>query len=268
LEITDQKRQKQTFLFIILSGIFLTNAILAEMIGVKIFSGEQSLGLPPAQLKLIGGWVLDFNLTAGVVIWPVVFITTDIINEYFGKKGVRRITLLTVIFIMYIYLVITLVINLEPAQFWLDVNSTDPNGDPFNVNYAFKKIFGQGAAIIVGSLVAFMIGQLLDVLVFHRLRRITGSRHIWLRATGSTLVSQLVDSFVVLTVAFYFLAPIESRWTWTQVISVGIINYIYKFIIAIVITPLLYVAHYLIDNYLGKDLAEEMMEEAALSSKI
>ena len=236
------------------------------MIGVKIFSGEGSLGLPPAQLNLIGGWVLDFNLTAGVVIWPVVFITTDIINEYFGRSGVKRISYLTVIFIAYIYLVITFVIHLEPAQFWLDVNSTDPDGNSFNVNFAFKKIFGQGAAIIVGSMIAFLIGQLLDVVVFHRLRKITGSKHIWLRATGSTLVSQLVDSFVVLSVAFYFLAPEGSRWTWTQVISIGIINYIYKFGIAIVITPLLYVAHYFIDRYLGKELSEEMMAEAAASS--
>ena len=236
------------------------------MIGVKIFSGEGSIGLPPAQLQLIGGWVLDFNLTAGVVIWPVVFITTDIINEYFGRSGVKRISYMTVVFIAYIYLVIIFVIRLEPAQFWLDVNSTDADGNYFNINFAFRKIFGQGAAIIVASMVAFLIGQLLDVLVFHRLRRITGQKHIWFRATGSTLVSQLVDSFVVLSVAFYFLQPEETRWTWTQVVSVGMINYIYKFGIAILITPLLYVAHYLIDGYLGKELSEQMMEEAAASS--
>jgi queuosine precursor transporter len=259
-------QNKKTFLFIVLSGIFLTNALLAEMIGVKIFSGEASIGLPPAQLKLIGGWVLDFNLTAGVVIWPVVFITTDIINEYFGKSGVKRISYLTVIFIAYIFLVITFVISLEPAQFWLDINSTDSDGNSFNIDYAFRKIFGQGAAIIVGSLIAFLIGQLLDVIVFHKLRKITGSKQLWLRATGSTLVSQLVDSFVVLFVAFYFLAPSEFRWSLTQVFSVGIINYIYKFAIAILITPLLYVAHYLIDNYLGKELSEEMMTEAAIKS--
>ena len=80
--------QKKHRLFIILSGIFLTNAIIAEMIGVKIFSGEGTLGLAPAHLNILG-FTMDFNLTAGAVIWPVVFITSDLINEYFGKPGVK-----------------------------------------------------------------------------------------------------------------------------------------------------------------------------------
>jgi reverse gyrase len=82
-----------------------------------------------------------------------------------------------------------------------------------------------------------------------------------LRATGSTLISQFVDSFVVLFVAFYFLAPADSRWSATQVVSVGIINYIYKFIVAILLTPLIYLAHGLIDRYLGEQ-AEEVKKKA------
>ena len=260
-------KSKRANLFIVLSGIFLTNAIIAEIIGVKIFSLEGTLGFQPAQIPLLNGSVLDFNLTAGVVIWPVVFITTDIINEYFGKTGVRRISYLTAAFIAYIFLVIWLVTLLAPAEFWLDVNGTDNQGNAFNINYAFNKLFRQGAGIIVGSLVAFLIGQLLDVFVFHQLRKITGGKNLWLRATGSTLFSQLIDSFVVLFIAFYFLAPSGSRWSVEQVLSVGIINYIYKFGIAVAITPLLYVAHYLIDSYLGKEKAEKMMEEAAAKSK-
>jgi hypothetical protein len=252
-------QDKKTNLFVILSGIFLTNAILAELIGVKIFSAESTLGLPPAQIRLLNDFVLDFNLTAGVVIWPVVFITTDIINEYFGKNGVRRISFLTVYFISYIFLVIWVVTILPPAAFWLDINSIDAEGNSFNINFAYNKIFRQGAGIIIGSLVAFLIAQLTDVFVFQKLRSITGAKKIWLRATGSTLVSQLIDSFVVLGVAFYLF----GNWSLAQVISVGIINYIYKFVVAIAITPLLYVAHYLIDWYLGKDLAEEMTTEAA-----
>ena len=93
-------------LFIFLSGIFLTNAILAELIGVKIFSLESTLGLPQANIQVLPGFVLDFNLTAGVIIWPVVFLTTDIINEYFGKQGVQRISFLTAGFILYIFLII------------------------------------------------------------------------------------------------------------------------------------------------------------------
>ncbi len=252
---------KKQNLFVLLTVIFLTNALLAEMIGVKIFSGEAALGVAPAQIKLFGDWVLDFNLTAGVILWPVVFITTDVINEYFGKKGVQHISFLTVGCISFAFLAIWLITILPPANFWMDVNSTDAKGNPFNMDFAFNKIFRQGAGIIVGSLVAFMIGQLLDVFVFQKLKRITGEGKIWLRATGSTLVSQLVDSFVVLFMAFYFLAPADSRWSVEQVTSVGIINYIYKFAIAILLTPLIYLAHYLIDRYLG-DEATRIKQEA------
>lgn len=257
---------KKTNLFIVLAGIFITNALLAELIGTKIFSLEQTLGFPPAQIRLFGDWILDFNLTAGVVLWPVVFITTDIINEYFGKQGVKKISYLTVIFISFAFIIINIVTRLEPAQFWLDINSTDISGAPMNINYAFRKVFLQGSAIIVGSLVAFLIGQLLDVFVFHKLRNVTGSKFLWLRATGSTLVSQLVDSFVVLFIAFYLLAPDNSQWSVSQVMSVGIINYIYKFFIAVALTPLLYIAHNIIDKYLGKEKSEQLMNEAAGSS--
>jgi uncharacterized PurR-regulated membrane protein YhhQ (DUF165 family) len=167
--------QKKHRLFIVLSGIFLTNAIIAEMIGVKIFSGEGTLGLAPAHLTILG-FTMDFNLTAGAVIWPVVFITSDLINEYFG------------------------------------------------------------------------------------MRKITGSKMLWLRATGSTLVSQLIDSFVVLYIAF---AGIFSN---SQIVAIGLTNYLYKFAVAILLTPAIYGGHYLIDRYLGKENAKTLSEEAAAGS--
>jgi uncharacterized integral membrane protein (TIGR00697 family) len=253
--------RKRTNLFLVLSGIFLTNAILAEIIGVKIFSAEALLGVSPAHIPLLGDFVLDFNLTAGAIIWPVVFVTSDIINEYFGKSGVRRISILTALFITYAFLIIYAATLLPAAQFWLEVNNTDSGGNPFNINEAFGKIFRQGLGIIIGSISAFLIGQLLDVYIFHALRKKTGKGKIWLRATGSTLVSQLVDSFWVLTVAFYFF----GNWSFKQVIAVAIINYIYKFTVAVLLTPVLYLAHYLIDGYLGHKQAEKLTEEAAQS---
>jgi hypothetical protein len=104
-----------------------------------------------------------------------------------------------------------------------------------------------------------LIGQVLDVTVFSWLRRRTGSKYIWLRATGSTLFSQLVDSFVVIFIAFYLF----GNWSVTQIVQVGSINYIYKGCIALLTTPVLYIAHYLIDNYLGKENARQLADEAA-----
>ena len=113
---------KRTRLFIVLSGIFLTNALVAEMIGTKIFSFEGTLGMDPANLNVLG-FTMDFNLTAGALIWPVVFITSDLINEYFGKAGVKRISYLTAALIAYSFLVIFMAIELPAAGFWLDANS-------------------------------------------------------------------------------------------------------------------------------------------------
>ncbi|WP_323757177.1 queuosine precursor transporter [Roseivirga sp.] len=255
-------KNKKTNLFLILAGIFITNALIAELIGGKIFSFEKTLGFSPLDISLFGDFMLQFNLTAGVLLWPVVFITTDIINEYFGKRGVKRITYITVGLIAYAFLVIYLAMKLVPADFWLGVFATDANGNPFNIDEAFQKVFSQGLNIIFASLVAFLIGQFVDVYVFHKLRKITGHNKIWLRATGSTLISQLIDSFVVLFVAFYFL----GAWPIEQVLAVGLTNYIYKFLIAILLTPLLYIAHYFIDRYLGKDVSEQLQAEASMES--
>ncbi|MCX2746074.1 queuosine precursor transporter [Mangrovivirga sp. M17] len=259
--------EKKRNLFFILSGIFLTNALLAEIVGVKIFSLERTFGANPVNFELFSGANMSFNLTAGVILWPVVFITTDIINEYFGRKGVKKISFATVAFISYMFIVIFIITKLAPADFWLKTNEEGPDGNNFNVNFAFNKLFLQSAGIIIGSLIAFLIGQLLDVTVFHYLRRFTGADKIWLRATGSTLVSQLIDSFIVLYIAFILFAPANSKWTYTQLLNVGLMNYMYKFVVAIVLTPLLYLAHWLIDGYLGKDSAEELMEEAARNSR-
>lgn len=253
------QQAKKTNLFLVLGSIFLTNAILAEIIGVKIFSAEKTLGFDPVNINILGDYVLDFNLTAGAVIWPIVFITTDIINEYFGKKGVKKISFITAGLIAYVFLVIGVVTVLTPADFWLDVNSQGPDGNPFDISFAFNTIFRQGLGIIIGSLTAFLLGQLIDVYVFQKLRAMTGAKMIWLRATGSTLVSQFIDSFVVLGIAFY----VFGNWDLSQIIAVGIINYIYKFTVAILLTPLLYLGHGIIDKYLGKELAEEMMNEAS-----
>jgi hypothetical protein len=250
--------EKKNRLFIFLSGFFLTNALVAEMVGTKIFSLEHAVGLNPANLNLFG-YTLDFNLTAGVVIWPFVFVTTDIINEYFGKEGVRRISLLTAGLIAFAFFIIGAATLLPPAPFW--VNLYQQEG--LDINQAFSTIFRQGLGIIIGSLTAFLIGQFLDVYVFQRLRRLTGPKLLWLRATGSTLFSQLIDSFVVLTIAFY----VFGKWTILQVISVGIVNYLFKFVAAIAMTPLVYLGHFLIDRYLGKEEAEKISEEAASKSK-
>jgi len=247
-------KEKSTRLFYILGSFFIANALLAEFIGVKIFSLEKTFNISPANLNIFG-FDLSFNLTAGVLLWPVVFIMTDIINEYFGRRGVRFISFTAASLILYAFLLVYLSIGITSADFWIERET--PRGI-VNMDLAFNTIFGQGLWIIIGSLVAFLIGQLVDVTVFHFVKKKTGNSKIWLRATGSTLVSQFIDSFVVLFIAFY----LGAGWDIKLVLAIGIVNYIYKFSIAVILTPILYVIHYFIDVYLGKDIAEKIMLEA------
>jgi len=253
-------KTKESRLFIVLASFLIANAILAEFIGVKIFTVEGSLGIERFDVNMFGVPDLSFNMSAGVITWPLIFIMTDIINEYFGVKQVRFLSILAAILISYAFMVVGFAMNLVPSDFW--INQTI-NSAPINMNNAFSAIFGQGMWIIVGSIVAFLIGQMVDVIIFHRIKKMTGERFLWLRATGSTLASQFIDSFVVIFIAFY-MNP-QYNWSWQMVAAIGIVNYSYKFIVAILMTPLLYVVHNIIDRFLGKELSSKLILEARKS---
>jgi queuosine precursor transporter len=256
-------KDKPTKLFVILSGIFVANALIAEIIGVKIFSLEATLGLAPANLHILGD-VYTFSMTAGVLLWPVVFIMTDIINEYYGVKGVRFLSVMAACLIVFAFFIFFWAIRLTPADFFVTskVNSGVPDMDK-----AYQQILGQSSLIIIGSLTAFLVGQLVDVFAFHKIKKVTGEKKIWLRATGSTLISQLIDSFVVLFIAFYIGPKIYNPngdfvWPLSLIISVCIINYMYKFAVAILLTPVIYWVHGIIERYLGHEKAAEMKQMA------
>ncbi len=252
-------KDKSVKLYIILAGIFSTNAIVAEFIGGKIFSLEKTLGIQPVVFSLFGEQGLSFNLTAGVLLWPVVFIMTDIINEYYGMRGVRFLSYLTVVLISLSFFAAYGAIELVPADWWVGVNAE--KGVP-DTQKAYTQIFGQGMWIIAGSVIAFLIGQILDVYIFHKIKLITGEKKIWLRATGSTLVSQFIDSFVVIIIAF----RLGQDWSWPKVIAIALVGYSYKFLVAILITPVIYLVHNLIEKYLGHTLAAEMKQSAVRSA--
>ncbi|MEM6316801.1 MAG: queuosine precursor transporter [Bacteroidota bacterium] len=248
---------KPAILFIFLGAFFVCNAIVANFIGVKIFAVEPTIGINPMNWNLFGH-VGSLSLSAGVLLWPIVFIMTDIINEYYGKKGVKILSYIGVGMITYAFLMIYGAIELTPASFW--TGSYAEQGVP-DMQSAFATIFGQGAWIIVASNIAFLVGQVIDATVFHRLRKWTKNDKVWLRATGSTLISQFIDSFLVLYIAFVLGPP---QWEISLFLAVGVVNYTYKFIVAVVLTPAIYLAHNLIDNYLGKERAEAMKRRAIL----
>jgi uncharacterized integral membrane protein (TIGR00697 family) len=213
-------KNRKDIVFLVLAGFFITNALIAELIGGKLI---QFFGL--------------FTQSIGIILWPIVFILTDLINEHFGKDGVKKLTYVTVGLISFAFIILTIAIKIPATTF-----------SPIN-NEVFKTVFGQSQWIIIGSIVAFFISQLVDVYVFVILKKITGNKFIWLRATGSTLVSQLVDTFIVQYIAFV----LPAKWTLDEFITNASWGYLFKLIIAISLIPIIYLGHYLIGKYLKKE---------------
>ena len=242
-------KDKPTKIFVIFTAFFVANALIAESIGTKIFSLEKLFGFNPSHFTIFGQKDIAISLTCGVLLWPLEFIMTDIVNEYYGPKAVRRISFIAIALISYAFLMFYAAIHVPPADFWIGSHVNDGVPDMQN---AFNGIFGQGMRIILGSLVAFFVSQLVDVTVFHKIKKITGEGKVWLRATGSTLVSQLVDSYIVLFIAFL------GVFTWQQILAIGIVNYFYKAFMAIILTPLIYLIEHRIERYVGHETAKKM----------
>jgi len=246
---------KPTKIFVGFTAFFAANALIAEAIGMKLFSLEGLFGTDPVNFTLFGQSGMAFTLTCGVILWPLEFVITDIINEYYGPRAVRRISITAVILITYAFLMYFVAIALPPAEVWL--NSSHEQGVE-NIQTSFTAIFGQNMRIIVGSIVAFLVSQAVDVFVFQKIKKVTGNKHLWLRATGSTLVSQLVDSYIVLFIAF------SGLFSWQLILAIGIMNYLYKFTMAIILTPVIYLVEKRIEKYVGHEAAQEM-KQAAMS---
>jgi queuosine precursor transporter len=253
--ITSILKDKATKLFLVITAFFVANALIAECIGGKIFSLEKLFGATPFNFSLLGESGLSISLTCGVLLWPLEFIMTDIVNEYYGPKAVRRISYIAVALIAYAFLMFYMAMSVPPADFWYGTGVDD--GVP-DMSKAFNSVFGQGMGIIVASITAFLVSQIVDVTVFHKIKKVTGEKKVWLRATGSTLVSQLVDSFIVLFIAFYLL----RGWSMQKVLAICMVNYAYKCFVAILLTPLIYLLEHRFDKYLGKETAHQMKQAA------
>jgi uncharacterized integral membrane protein (TIGR00697 family) len=227
-------------LFVVCSAIFLTALVVAEATAGKLFT-VFALSSP---ISIFGQEFNEVVMTAGVIAFPITFIITDLLNEYYGKSGIRFVTYIGMAMIVFEFGIIQIAMQVPTAS----ISPVD--GDSFNT------VFGASGRIIIGSLVAYVVGQLADISLFHWLRGLTDGKHLWLRATGSTFGSQFLDTFIVLFIAFY------GPMTLQTIIAVTLFNYGYKFIVAIVITPVIYGAHWAIDRYLGDELSKELLETA------
>jgi uncharacterized integral membrane protein (TIGR00697 family) len=239
---------KRETLLLVLLALFVGFFVTAEILGAKLWE-FRLLGIGPRELGL--GAEDKFVATAGILAFPLTFILTDIINEYFGRRIVRTFT----------WLAILVIVVLQPVIYGAAVVPTKSfTIDSQTAHAAYRLAFGQTYAIVAASLLAFLVGQLIDVSTFTWLRHKTGGKYLWLRAQGSTFVSQLVDTFIVIFVAFWLIPVVlgNEHMSARQAFVISVTNYVYKFAIAIAITPLLYFVHAAVERWLGHGEAERL----------
>jgi uncharacterized integral membrane protein (TIGR00697 family) len=205
-------RQK---LYLYLCAIFLTALLIGDTIGSKLFILDIPLGVT----------VLHSTLSVGSIWFPITFLLTDVINEFYGSEGARTITFIGFWMAIFAFAVL-LVARLIPAAPFSPISQG-----------MFDNVFGNANRIFVASLVAYLVGQLVDISIFQFAKQMTQSRHIWLRSTGSTLVSQLIDTLVVTYIAFYRKIPTA------QLHRAATTSYAVKVLLAVGLTPVIYAMH-------------------------
>jgi uncharacterized integral membrane protein (TIGR00697 family) len=223
---------RKTWLFIILAGLFIANAVTAELISNKLIS-------IPISFDFFGQKIGPLVTVIGILPWPVVFLLTDLLNEFYGAKTVRKLSWITAGLIMYCFVIVGVSLKIPALEI--------PNSQLAD-NRSYNLVFGQAQMVILGSIAAFLFSQLVDASLFKWIKSKTGERYIWLRSTGSTLVSQLVDSYVVLFIGFV----LPGAMAWNDFLSIAPTNYLLKLLIASALTPLIYVGHYTVKKYLAK----------------
>jgi uncharacterized integral membrane protein (TIGR00697 family) len=227
-----QLNGRRQWLFIALAGLFITNAVTAELISNKLIE-------IPLSWNVFGKQFGPFVTIIGILPWPVVFILTDLMNEFYGQKAVRRLSWITATLIAYCFLIVGISMSI-PAH--------EIKGSKLATNEAYNLVFGQAQAVIVGSIAAFLVSQILDAFLFEKIKQRTGNRFIWLRSTGSTMISQLIDSYIVLYIGFV----VPGAMSLSTYFEVAPTNYLLKMLIAVLLTPFIYLGHYLVRRYLNQ----------------
>ena len=206
----------RVLVFIGLTALFLTSLLIANLVGSWLFSFQLPFNTPFGQQVL---------LSAGIIFFPLTFLLTDLINEFYGTRAARFITVVGLFMAMVVYGFFTLA-----QQLPVDPRTVLPKAEFLHFSSLYTHM-------LVASLTAYLVGQLLDIQLFDWFHALTRHRFLWLRAQGSTLISQLFDSTIVVFIAFWGQLPAADLW------QLSLSNYVWKFLIVVAITPLLYAGH-------------------------
>jgi uncharacterized integral membrane protein (TIGR00697 family) len=234
----------RTRVYLYLCGVFLTALLIGDTIGAKLFTVDIPLGITK----------LKATLSVGAIWFPITFLLTDVINEFYGSKGARTVTFIGFWMALFSFFVIFVARRIPAASF-----------SPISQE-TFDRVFGNANRIFFASICAYLVAQLVDISIFQLVRRLTRSRLIWLRSTGSTLVSQLIDTLLVTYIAF------AGQLPPTELQRAAITSYAVKGILAIGLTPVIYGMHRLLRRHLSapeillspEEMAVEIRAESAL----
>lgn len=219
------KLDARIMLFVSLVAVFITCLVVGDLIGGK--------------LTAVHAFGREWVFTSGLLSFPITFVLTDILSEFYGRTAVRRVTVIAFFMVALTFAIVYTVGSLPWASF------TQSPGWGGITQREFGPVFTQAGTIQIASMTAFLLGSLVDISVFFLLKRLTGNRMLWLRATGSTAISQLVDTFVVQGIAF------GPKLTFSEYLNVVTTSYVIKLVIALGVTPLIYALHELIEKKLG-----------------
>lgn len=215
------KRQR---VFLVLAAIQIASLIVANMIGVKLFS-FRVFGEGKSFPEVI-------EHTAGMLPFPVTFLVTDLVNEFYGKKAARFIAWVSFGMALFGFVLVSIARAMPTLE-----------GIPGTADArSFELIFGGSSVMTLCSIIAFLFGSLLDIAVFGFFKRVTQGKMVWLRATGSTVVSQLFDSFVITILYFQVAQGLMGNQvaSFDFVLNTAITGYFLKFVIAVALTPFMY----------------------------
>lgn len=210
-----------------LTAVFVASLLIADITGVKLF-----------EINVAGR---DVKHTCGMLTFPVTFLLTDLINEYFGRRAARRVVWIGFAMGLLVFLVVSVALAMPRWEVGFNIKPG-----------SFEDVFANSRQMYLASLAAFLVGSMSDIYLFGVLKRATGGRMVWLRATGSTVASQAVDSFVVTYLAFHvFKAGTPEQAPMGTVVSMAATGYTLKFVIALALTPVIYLGRWVMHRWLG-----------------
>ncbi len=217
-EISLDLKDKQTAyrIYLILGALFISSLVASNLIFQKFF-----------QWDFFG--IYTFEISVGILPYPITFLITDIISEIFGKRKANQIVTAG-IFASFFSLLIISVANVVPATSWSPID-----------NETFDKVFGATVIAVFASMIAYLFAQYIDIQVFHFWKRLTKGKHLWLRNNFSTFSSQFIDTLTVL-----LLLCSTGIIEWNRFFILLLNGFLFKVLVAALDTPILYLAVHLL----------------------